>query len=156
MKLFLFACCNECLIDGRTNQVSLINILEEISAPSFPATHARLNVLVVLERSLSEPSTVTCPLTIKNGSQILLNSHLTFQFQQFLRTRAIADLQGLPILTPGKLEIELNIPTIGNILWQVDVKPAVTVQNPTSASTPTSNVGMMVPPAKKPSGRQKP
>lgn len=51
MQCALIAACEVAVIDARTNNLSLINILQDLNAPSFPAIHPKINLAAVVDRT---------------------------------------------------------------------------------------------------------
>ena len=65
MKLSSFLCCEIAIQDVRSNTISLINMMEEISAVAFPAAVPKLTVALLFEKSTAEqPSTVAFKLKV--------------------------------------------------------------------------------------------
>ena len=102
MELNFLACADSISVDKTTNTLSIFNILEEASAPVFPALVPRVAIIALFSRKISEPNDVEATLelvTIKSKKK-LLSTPLPIAFQSLLRTRVIAQLYGLTIEAP--------------------------------------------------------
>jgi hypothetical protein len=103
LKSKLLLCAKGVVIDVKTNNVSVFNIMEDIAPASFPIILVELTVLNVLERDSGDPETVKCALRISMGSEILFEQALDVDFQGKPRHRSVIALAGLPIRHPGTL-----------------------------------------------------
>jgi hypothetical protein len=109
MKILLFICSDIAMIDARNNRASLINVIEELSAPGFPAVHPILNIFALVERNQNEPMKSIGKLKLTFDGQNLVSTKIDIDFQGKTRTRAIATIQGLVFEKPGTMIAELRI-----------------------------------------------
>jgi hypothetical protein len=107
MNIVFFACCEICIQDGRSNVLSLINVLDEVSAVAFPVLMPKLTVVAVFTRTADEPETNTVRLRAVIGEAVIFDLELAVEFQGRLKTRSIGDLQGIPIPAMGQLRISI-------------------------------------------------
>jgi len=123
MKLLFFACADTAIVDARNNRVSLVNLIEELNAPTFPAVHPYLNIFALLEREPNEKAKAIGKLKLSFGDQTLVSTNIDIDFQGQLRTRVVAMMQGVVFEKPGRLLIELRV---GNRVgrWVVPVSAA--------------------------------
>ena len=101
----LMLCAESIVVDARTNNVSVFNIMDELSAESFPIFLQRFTVLTVLERDDDNDSTIECFLRITLADEEILNQAFDINFQDKKRTRNIVTLGGMTVLRPGTLEV---------------------------------------------------
>ncbi len=95
MRISLFAIADSVIVNSKTNRVSLLNVIDELSAPNFPAVHPLLNIVVVLEREEAETDKLVGSLVFDFKGQELFTTNINFEFQDKLRSRGIIALQGL-------------------------------------------------------------
>jgi hypothetical protein len=60
MEFRLIACCETTLQDMRNNALSLINVIEELSAAAFPVIIPKLTMVTLASRSAQEPNVSVC------------------------------------------------------------------------------------------------
>jgi len=108
MKTKLFLVCESAVIDRNTNNLSIFNILEEISAQGFPLIIPKLFVVYVLERKESEDASPEFNLRIIQEKKYLFDKTFTVNFQDKMRTRQLIELQGFTLTKSGHLTFRLN------------------------------------------------
>jgi hypothetical protein len=110
MKLLLLCCAQSCTVDKTTNNVSIFNIIEEVQAPSFPGAIVPFSVFALITRTKREASTQTAYLQVFKDNQIkpILEAPMNLDFQQQFRTRAIGNLGGLVVESPGMLRFVIR------------------------------------------------
>lgn len=123
MKLLFFACADTAIVDARNNRASLVNLVEELNAPIFPAVQPVVNIFALLEREPNEKTKAIGKLKLSFGDQILISTNIDIDFQGQSGTRTIATIQGIVFEKPGRLLIELRV---GNRVgrWVVPVNAA--------------------------------
>lgn len=132
MEAKLFTCSESAALDARTNTLSLFHLTEELNSPAFPVVVPRLTIVALLVRRENEPERGELQLRIAMGEQELYRGPFQFNFQRHLRSKAIVDLQGLVMLTPGTLRISLYDGDREMGTWPIVVnhvgQPAIQVQ----------------------------
>jgi hypothetical protein len=83
--------------------MSLINLIEEISAVAFPIAISRIAAVALFEKGQDEPDSHPVRLTAHLNDQQVLDLTLDVNFQGQGRTRMVAEAQGMPITNPGEL-----------------------------------------------------
>lgn len=109
MKIKALIVCETCLIDGRTNALSFINILEEINLPAIPSMLNKVSVVAMLSQENPGDNAVV-PLDILvtlNGDNIIMQP-VTVDFAQKTDTRFLLDIGGIPLKTGGILKFAIN------------------------------------------------
>lgn len=125
-------------LDVATNRLSIFHILEQISAPSFPAVHPISTMVAMVERTLDEPDEISVHARVAvNGNPLGPDVPITLAFQGHLRLRFIGNLQGIVVPEHGVLEIDLRYDdnVIGSWKVQVDLvaQPALSTQEASPA-----------------------
>ena len=114
-------CSDLSLTDARTNNFSLINIIEELHSPTFPFIAPRLIITTLTERSKDEESLIEMHLEGKLGANVVIRTHINLDFLDRKRCRAITELQGLVIPTPGDLVFALQFEDSEQANWTIKV-----------------------------------
>lgn len=126
MKAVYAVCCETVLQDLRTNNLSLINLLDEVLAVAFPVLVQKVSFVGLLEKDDDEPSIAQCRLVGKLNGNIVFNFEISVDFQGRSRSRAVGEFQGIFIQAPGVLEMSfyhqdqelitvvINVRNIGN------------------------------------------
>jgi len=109
MKFKSLVVCETCLVDGRTNALSFINILEEINLTTAPAMIHKLNVVAMLGQDFpGENSLVPLDIAVTlNGEQVLMQP-VTVDFKGRQDTRFILEINGVPLKADGLLKFTVN------------------------------------------------
>jgi hypothetical protein len=121
MNLLLFTCSEICLLEGRSNVVSLINIIEEFSVPAFPVLVPRLAVSGIIEKEEDEPQAAELQIRILIDEDVLAERNFDINFQGLKRVRSLTELQGLPIPHAGILKFILSHADRELGRWNVNV-----------------------------------
>lgn len=104
ISALLFLCAEHTIRDAETNKVSAINILDGISAESFPALLPNLNVLMVLERDVEvDPDEFAGTFELLIGSQQLVSFPIKGTFTGKRRVRQFIGFGGLVLPAPGTI-----------------------------------------------------
>jgi hypothetical protein len=141
MEVLLFTCAETAIVDGPTNRLSMFNLAEEFAGAALPGIIPSLAVIIALSRESSEPDNM--PLSVAcdmNGKQIF-EVPITASFQGKLRTRVVANLQGVPITSHGvmKMLLKSKRKVIGT--WPIIVSSAVQVLPPPVQVASATTVG---------------
>lgn len=109
MKFKSLIVCETCLVDGRTNALSFINVLEEISLNTLPAMIHKVNVIAMLGLEFpGETSSVPLDMTVSLNEEQILMQPITVDFKGRQDTRFILEINGVPLKSGGLLKFSLN------------------------------------------------
>lgn len=104
----LMICADRIIRDATTNNISVINIIENIAPEGLPLFIQRFMIFALLDRNKEEdPSQIKCTVRIRISGNKLLERNLNVDFQDKERNRTIIDIGGLVIPTIGTLEASL-------------------------------------------------
>jgi hypothetical protein len=81
--------------------------MEQLNAASFPVA-IRLCIIALISREAADPSRVGLQLLSESGNQRLFSGPVDINFNQMLSARAILDLQGFVVPSPGLLRFSLR------------------------------------------------
>jgi hypothetical protein len=128
MKIIMFSCSEVSVLDGRTNALSLINILEDINVLAFPAVIPRLTICFIVRRNESETEDAPAAVKIKLSEVTLFEQAVNVAFFNRNQARGILELQGLIVPSPGILTFSLEIANSVSAEWTVQVNNLGNVQ----------------------------
>jgi hypothetical protein len=138
----LFLCADSAVVDMRSNSVSLFQIIEQLSAASFPVAVPRVVAFAFLLRDATDSSTPPLQLEVHCGNQQIYSGPMAPNFLQQLQAKAFVEMHGLVIPAPAPVRFVLRNgeTTIGS--WGISVSqvgqptgvqmylPATPVANP--------------------------
>ena len=107
MKLRLLLCAKDFSVDQASNLLSAFGIWEEGTSPSFPVLLVPFSVMATFERQDTEPEIQEIRLKVKVSGQEILSQPVQVSFQGKPRMRLITQLNGLPVMVPGLVEVDL-------------------------------------------------
>ncbi len=122
MELRLLLCCETSVVDARSNNLSVVNIVEELSSPSFPVVVPKLSVIILLARQEDEPQLVSARLRLALADQTLFERGLELSFQYRTRVRQLVDMHGLVLPSPGTLRVSLFVGDQEMGRWLIEIK----------------------------------
>jgi hypothetical protein len=94
--------------DAETNNVSVYNILESITAQGFPLFLSKLGFLAVWEKETTDPIIYRANFSITLNEQQLYAQDIPLDFQNNIRLRSIITVQGVVIPQPGQMNFRLT------------------------------------------------
>jgi len=119
VELILLTCAESCVIDLKTNRLSIFHVMEQIGSPTFPLALPKFTLVVMLSKTRREPQKVLLPIHFTLDKQSLANLHFELDFQDKIRARGIAEIQGLVIPGPGKLQATLKYKNEELGIWEI-------------------------------------
>jgi hypothetical protein len=131
MKLLLFTVAETAIIDAQQNQISIINLLESIGAPTFPIAHPRVCVVAIFAKEGAESEIQKFSIKATLAGNLLFEFGATVDFQSQRITHAIVRMPVLVLPAPGEatFAIEHGGEVCGT--WSIDVANL----SPTDAAT---------------------
>ena len=132
-KLTALLCSEGVAVDLATKQMSIFNVIDQISAPSFPIGMGSLCVVVFLERDAKAKAQYQGSLTIRNNGKDLGSMVIPIDFKATRKNRSIAKFQGVPIQEPGFLEILFSLD--GKVLGTSQIEVAQVTPEKLQATT---------------------
>lgn len=107
MRLCLLTVCEGAAVDSRTNRLTAYNIIDTISAATFPAVMLRMWIVCVVNKEDNEPDEAKRQLVVKLDDDILIDSVIEFGFGEGNVGRSLGELQGMIIPKPGTLTVSI-------------------------------------------------
>jgi len=121
--------CVRMIVDASSNNISCIEVLEQLSVASFPNVFPEVAIVWCISREANEPEAVPARFHIHLNEAQLYEAPVEVAFQGTLRTRAIVRLTGLVITNPGQLRFEFRSAELSGI-WRFEINGAPTMPAP--------------------------
>lgn len=103
----ILLCADGIVRDAESNNISIFNIIEELSSRGFPTFRPNFSCFSSLERATEDSQEYDLQLKVFNNSVELATINAHVNFQDKMRNRLIIGIQGLVIPDPGILKIIL-------------------------------------------------
>jgi hypothetical protein len=120
-KLFLVA--ERVIRDSESGSISIINILDDIAAESYPILIHKVVAISYLQKTDTDSGKQTLQFQLFNNSTQIGDHQIKVDFRGKNHTKAIIELGGIPLSEPGKAsfvlkfeETELNSYSINLVL----------------------------------------
>lgn len=143
MRLLLLVCSELSILDGRTNNFSAINIIEEINSAIFPFVAPKISVTGLISRDAqAESDEVALVLRLALDESQLVEQPINASFGGMQKVRTFLEFHGLIIPRPGLLRFSLHpskerADSLGE--WTINVRPIGNVSEPQfQISSPSS------------------
>ncbi len=96
-------CAEGVVRDAETNNISIFNILEEVSSADFPIYFQHFFVFAAAEKNGNGSAKMICHLEVGLNGETLLSIPFTLDFQGKPRAKAVISIAGLMVPAPGIL-----------------------------------------------------
>ena len=107
MKAIMCACSELAILDSRTNNYSLINVVSSLVVAYFPIALEKFSLTCIFERDLSEPEQRRLDLSVDLNKQVIFSQSGNLRFASNQRTYFILALRGLVLHEAGTLTIRI-------------------------------------------------
>jgi hypothetical protein len=124
LRAILCVCCEIAVQDSRTATISLFNLVDELTALSFPVVIPKLTIVAILAREAEDPDRPETRVRGTLNGNVLFDLIMGIEFQGKLRSRAIGEFQGLVLGAPGTLKITITLGTDELASWDIAVLAA--------------------------------
>ena len=104
-KVKALICAEGVSVDIATKQLSIFNILEQIGAIQFPVMMGNLCVVGVVEKTAGDKNVYDGSVILKSNGKDIAQTAFKVDFKTGTMNRSISKFQGIPIQSPGVLEI---------------------------------------------------
>jgi len=121
--------------DAQTNNISIFNILEGVTAEGFPLFIQRVTFFVFWERDAEDPQQISGRFRVEVAGRELHAQPIHINFGNVLKNRTIIVTQGLVIPQPGSLTFAI---TLDSGLTASYTVPANAVASAVQADTTSS------------------
>jgi hypothetical protein len=135
MNVYFAIAANRVIVDSITNQVSIIDLFEQLKAPSFPVLVPRLTLLYYMSRDKGDPETKDLTVVCKLGSAEIFQVGVNVDFKGEDSTRIVLGVDGLTLTQPGVLQAFLMDQTESLGVLDLAVEQVKAPANAVSQST---------------------
>lgn len=101
MDVDLICCAETCLVDKRSNKVTLVNIYDGMAISGFPAAIGPFTTVLLFRRTAGEPEQVQGFVRFFIDDQMIFQGPYDADFQGSWDTRVVGELAQLIIPRPG-------------------------------------------------------
>lgn len=97
------------IIDQSTNQVSIINLVEQLHPAGYPLVVPRITVFAMFERLQDDDSTAEARVRILMDKDTLYDDNLEVDFGDSLLQRSLLQFQGFLLPSAGDLLVRVGV-----------------------------------------------
>lgn len=103
----LILCAEGVIRDAETNNISIFNILEELTAESYPILIQKSALFTVLTKEEDDPDKPDLKFLLFNNDELVNEHKLKVDFRGKTKSRTIIRLGGIPFHNPGKAHFKV-------------------------------------------------
>jgi hypothetical protein len=107
LNVYFAIAANRVIVDSITNQVSIIDLFEQLKAPSFPVLVPRLTLLYYVSRDKDDPATTDLMVVCKLSDTEIFKVDVKIDFKGEDSTRIVLGVDGLTLTQPGMFQASL-------------------------------------------------
>lgn len=101
LNVYFAVAANRVIVDSITNQVSIIDLFEQLQAPSFPVFVPRITLLYYLSREKEDPFTKDLKVVGKLSDVEIFKVDVKVDFKGEDSTRIVLGVDGVTFAQPG-------------------------------------------------------
>ena len=107
LNVYFAIAANRVIVDSMTNQVSIIDLFEQIKSPSFPVFIPKITLLYYVSREAGDPSSKDLLVKCKLDEEDIFNVKVQLDFKQEDSTRIVLGIDGLTLPKAGMFKAVL-------------------------------------------------
>ena len=107
LNVYFAVAANRVIVDSVTNQVSIIDLYEQLRATSFPVLVPRMTLLFYVSRQSTDPETQELNLVCELADKVIFEVKVQLDFKGEDSTRIVLGVDGLTLHAPGLLQAKL-------------------------------------------------
>ena len=134
LNVYFAIAANRVIVDSISNQVSIIDLFEQLKAPSFPVLVPRLTLLYYVSRDKGDPATKDLMVVCKLGETEICKVAVTVDFKAEDSTRIVLGIDGLTLTEPGMFQAYLMDQDVSLGVLDLAVEQAKTTDSVASLS----------------------
>jgi hypothetical protein len=135
MNVYFAIAANRVIVDSITNQVSIIDLFEQLKAPTFPVLVPRLTLLYYVSRDKGDPETKDLTVVCKLGDVEIFQVGVKVDFKGEDSTRIVLGVDGLTLAQSGELQAFLMDQTESLGVLDLAIEQVKAPENAVSQST---------------------
>jgi hypothetical protein len=134
LNVYFAIAANRVIVDSITNQVSIIDLFEQLKAPSFPVLVPRLTLLYYVSRDQGDPTTKDLMVVCKLSDTEIFKVAVKVDFKDEESTRIVLGIDGLTLNEPGMFQAYLMDQDVSLGVLDLALEQAKTTDSATSSS----------------------
>jgi hypothetical protein len=134
LNVYFAIAANRVIVDSISNQVSIIDLFEQLKAPSFPVLVPRLTLLYYVSRDQGDPTTKDLMVVCKLSDTEIFKVAVKVDFKDEESTRIVLGIDGLTLNEPGMFQAYLMDQDVSLGVLDLAVEQAKTTDSATSSS----------------------
>jgi len=134
LNVYFAIAANRVIVDSISNQVSIIDLFEQLKAPSFPVLVPTLTLLYYLSRDQGDPTTKDLKVVCKLSDTEILEVAVKVDFKGEESTRIVLGINGLTLTEPGMFQAYLMDQDVSLGVLDLAVEQSKTTDSDTSSS----------------------
>jgi hypothetical protein len=107
LNVYFAVAANRVIVDSVSNQVSIIDLYENLRTPTFPVLVPKLTFLFYVSRESNDPATHDLTLVCELGDKSIFEVAVHMDFKHEDTTRIIMGVDGLTLPEAGLLRAKL-------------------------------------------------
>jgi hypothetical protein len=117
----MLVCGETVILDTFTNQISVINVFEDLIPAGLPIFIPRFTILHYLDREIEDSEIIKLHIVLSLNSEKLFELDHEANFLTKTLSRSIITLGGIPIKEPGKLTATVSAEGIDSIQYSLEI-----------------------------------
>lgn len=109
IRILSSMCADLTIVDRQTNNLSIINVIDQITALSYPVGLNRISLVFVMQRDEADPVRSNVDFLVRHNDADLARFTLLMDFEAGLVTRVLPTIQGFVIPSAGVLRFSLHL-----------------------------------------------
>jgi hypothetical protein len=107
LNVYFAVAANRVIVDSVSNQVSIIDLYEDLKTPTFPVLVPKLTFLFYVSREANDPATQDLTLVCELGDKSIFEVAVHMDFKHEDTTRIIMGVDGMTLPEAGLLKAKL-------------------------------------------------
>jgi hypothetical protein len=107
LNVYFAVAANRVIVDSVTNQVSIIDLYEQLRATTFPVLVPRMTLLFYVYRQANDPEKQNLKLVCELADKVIFEVQVHLDFKGEDSTRIVLGIDGLNLHAPGLLQAKL-------------------------------------------------
>lgn len=103
MKVELIICAEKILKEANSDNVSVINLMEDFYAESYPAFISKAALLIVGVKESGDTDNFSLPIKVKNNDKDIVTGNVAVDFMGKEKSNTIVNITSLPIQEEGSV-----------------------------------------------------
>lgn len=108
IKCQFFIIAEKVIQEANTNNISIINVFDQISAPSFPVFFPTVAAVGSFYKEEADPDEIDVTFRVSINARPIIESSTKIMFTGSKKAHLIVNINGIPIQEPGALVVNIT------------------------------------------------